>query len=97
MGDWSRLLYGKVVFLTGGAGQIAQSIAATCYVHGARIVLGDLDIAATNKVKEEIEGKENKEDRVLVVQLDVRDEASIEQAVKVTVEKWKTIDVLLNT
>jgi len=96
-GDWSRLLVGKVVFLTGGAGQIARCIAATCYAHGARVVLGDLDPAATNKAKDEIVEKDDKDDRVLVLPLDVSDEASIEQAVKLTVDKWKTIDVLLNT
>ena len=99
-GDWTLLLADKVVFLTGGAGYIARHIAQTSYAHGARLVLGDLDIEAVNKVKNKILGSDNnsnKEDRILAVSLDVADEASIEQAVKLTLDKWKTINVLFNT
>ena len=97
VGNWNLLLAEKVVFLTGGAGWIARHIGQTCYAHGARLVLGDLNIAALNKVKEEIVGEENKDDRVLVVSLDVRDETSIQQAIKLTLEKWQTIHILINT
>ena len=41
--------------------------------------------------------KNKKEDRILVVKLDVTDEASVQQAVQATIDKWKTIHVLLNT
>jgi NADP-dependent 3-hydroxy acid dehydrogenase YdfG len=59
--------------------------------------LGDLDPAITNKVKDEIVANEEKKDeRILVVKLDVTDEISIQQAVQLTLDKWKTIDVLLN-
>jgi NADP-dependent 3-hydroxy acid dehydrogenase YdfG len=37
-----------------------------------------------------------KEDRILVVKLDITDETSIRQAIKVTLDKWETIHVLLN-
>jgi FlaA1/EpsC-like NDP-sugar epimerase len=55
--DWSQLLTNKVVFITGAAGHIAKCIAKTCYAQGARLVLGDLDLTLTNKVKDEIIGK----------------------------------------
>ncbi|CAF1136563.1 unnamed protein product [Rotaria sordida] len=99
-GNWNTLLNDKVVFLTGGAGHIARHIAQTCYAHGARLVLGDLNIEIINKVKDEIvssDNNNNKEDRILVVYLDVTDETSIEQAVKLTLDRWKTINVLFNT
>jgi len=98
-GNWSLLLADKVVFLTGGAGYIARHIAQTSYAHGARLVLGDLDIEAVNKAKDEILGSDNnnKEDRILAISLDVTNEASIEQAVKLTLDKWKTINFLFNT
>lgn len=97
--DWNRLLVNKVVFLTGAAGHIAKSIAKACYHQGARLVLGDLDPTATSQANEEIvHDKDNtSQDRLLVVKLDVADETSIEQAVQAAVDKWKTIDVLLNT
>lgn len=99
MGDWSQLLTNKVVFLTGAAGSVARYIARACYVHGALLVLGDLNTDEINKVKDEILEKENKsvEDRILVVRLDVTNETSIQQAVQETLNKWKTIHVLLNT
>ncbi|CAF1172124.1 unnamed protein product [Rotaria sp. Silwood1] len=97
-GDWCQLLINKVVFITGGAGHIAKTIAKTCYTHGACLVLGDLDPEKTNKVKDEIVNNENKtDDRIFVVKLDVTDETSIQQAVQATLNKWNTIHVLLNT
>ncbi|CAF1139759.1 unnamed protein product [Adineta steineri] len=97
-GNWSQLLVNKVVFITGAAGHIAKSIAKTCYMHGARLVLGDLDPTKVNKVKEEIITNENDtDDRIFVVKLDVTNETSIQQAVQATLDKWNTIHVLLNT
>jgi NADP-dependent 3-hydroxy acid dehydrogenase YdfG len=97
-GDWSQLLVNKVVFITGGAGHISKSITKICYAQGARLVLGDLDTDKINKVKDEIIDKQDKiDDRILVVKLDVTDETSVQQAVQATVDKWKTIHVLINT
>ncbi|CAF3205800.1 unnamed protein product [Rotaria sp. Silwood2] len=96
--NWNKLLADKVVFLTGAAGSVARYIARACYDHGASLVLGDLDPEKTNKIKDEIlENENNKEDRILVVKLDVTNETSIQQAVQATLDKWKTIHVLLNT
>jgi NADP-dependent 3-hydroxy acid dehydrogenase YdfG len=87
-----------VVFLTGAAGSIARYIARACYAQGARLVLGDLDTDKINKVKDEIIDKQDKiDDRILVVKLDVTDETSVQQAVQATVDKWKTIHVLIDT
>lgn len=97
-GDWRLLLSEKVVFLTGGAGWIARHIARTCYEHGARIVLADLNIDTINKVKEETFGCSTKtDDRILLVQIDVLNEETIEKAIQSTLNQWKTIDILINT
>jgi NADP-dependent 3-hydroxy acid dehydrogenase YdfG len=96
--EWNAILYDKVVFLTGAAGGVARYIAEACYVHGASVVLGDLDVNVINKIKDEIIAKTNiKEDRLLVVKLDVTDEKSIQRAIQTTLDKWETIHVLLNT
>jgi NADP-dependent 3-hydroxy acid dehydrogenase YdfG len=95
--DWNLVLSNKVVFLTGGAGWIARHIAKTCYDHGARIVLADLNINTINKIKDEIFGSENIDDRVLAIQLDVQDEETIKKAVHLTLDKWNTIDIVINT
>jgi NADP-dependent 3-hydroxy acid dehydrogenase YdfG len=97
IGDWRLLLSGKVVFLTGGAGWIARHIAKTCYEHGARIVLADLDIDKITTVKNEVFPSENPDDRILIVQLDVQNEEIIKKAIELTLNKWNTIDILINT
>ncbi len=97
IGDWSQLLVNKVVFITGAGGNIAKYIAKTCYAQGARLVLGDLDLALMDKVTNELNINEDiKDDRILVVKLDVTDETTIQQAIQAAVDKWKTVDVLLN-
>jgi enoyl-[acyl-carrier-protein] reductase (NADH) len=98
--DWRYLLHNKIVFITGAAGWIARHIVKACYEHGAYIVIGDINLDEANKLKTEISEQYktgNKENRLFVVSLDVTDENSIQQAVKLTVKKWKTIDVLINT
>jgi len=97
IGDWRLLLSDKVVFLTGGAGWIARHIAKTCYEHGARIVLADLNIDTIIKVKNEIFDSENTDDRILPVQLDVQNEETIKKAIELTLNKWNTINILINT
>jgi NADP-dependent 3-hydroxy acid dehydrogenase YdfG len=97
IGDWHLLLCNKVVFITGGAGWIARHIAKTCYEHGARIVLADLNIETISKVKNETFGLENTEERILLVQLDVENEETIKKAIELTLNKWNTIHILMNT
>ena len=95
--DWRLLLSNKVVFITGGAGWIARHIAKTCYEHGARIVLADLNIDKITKVKNEIFPSENSNDRILIVELDVENEETIKKSVELTINKWNTINILINT
>jgi len=95
--DWRLLLSDKVVFITGGAGWIARHIAKTCYEHGARIVLADLNIETISKVKNETFGLENTDERILLVQLDVENEETIKKAIELTLNKWNTIHILMNT
>lgn len=91
--DWNQLLANKVVFITGAGGRVAKHLAKACYAQGARLILGDLNSMLMNEVIKELNVND---DRVLVVTLDVTDETSIELAVQTAIEKWKTIDVLLN-
>ncbi|CAF3432283.1 unnamed protein product [Rotaria socialis] len=48
-------------------------------------------------MKNETFGSENTDDRIFIVQLDVQDEASIKTAIEVILNKWKTINILINT
>ena len=93
MADWTRLLDGKVVFITGAAGAIGSAIARTCLSHGARVVLADVNREALQAVRTTIT---NDEEQWMIVELDVTNEEAIGQAVQAVVDRWKTIDVLVN-
>ena len=96
-GEWNFLLTNKVVFVSGGAGYLSQSIARTCYLHGAKIVLADINQQAALEAKQRIILNQDNDDRVVVVEVDVRNENSIKQAVDLVVAKWNKIDILINT
>ncbi|CAF1087593.1 unnamed protein product [Didymodactylos carnosus] len=98
-GEWNLLLLNKVVFLTGGGGYIAQSIAHTCYSHGAKIVLADINKQAALNTKQQIlsENNHNDDSRILVVELDIANDDSNKNAVNYVISKWNTINILINT
>ncbi len=94
---WSQILQDKVVFITGAGGGIGSAISQTCALHGARVVVSDVNKLAADKVVANILENENQEsDRIISLELDTVDEQAIEQAVKTVVEKWGTIHVLVN-
>ena len=96
-GDWSQLLLNKVVIVTGGGGGIGSAIAQTCVLHGARVVVADINKKAADEVVTKITDEdERKKDYVMAIELDVADERAIESAVKTVVDKWNTVDVLVN-
>ncbi len=96
-GNWSQLLSDKVVFITGAGGGIGSTIAQTCALHGARVVIADINKNAADEVATKIINEDaNKRDYVMAIELDVVDEQAIQNAVKSVVDKWNTIDVLVN-
>ena len=101
MDHWCSLLNEKIVFITGGTGWIARHIAKKCHEHGARIVLADRRIDNAETIQREMfldQGQNDGEDkRIFVVEMDVNDEQTIDRAVQLTLTKWKTIDVLVDT
>ena len=101
-GEWNYLLSNKVVFISGGGGYIAKAIAHTCYLHGAQVVLADINKQAALHVKQQILSEDNKvnvdnEDRILVVEIDVTNESAIKQAVDQVMAQWNKINILINT
>jgi 3-hydroxybutyrate dehydrogenase len=96
-GDWSRLLPDKVVFVTGAGGAIGAAIAQAFVLHGARVVIADVNKTSADEVVTKIiDGDANKKEYVMAIELDVTDEQAIQNAVKTVVDKWNTIDVLVN-
>ena len=78
-------------------GAIGAAIAHACVLHGARVIIADVNKeAADEKATKIIDEHPDKKDCVMAIELDVADEQAIENAVKSVVDKWNTIDVLVN-
>ena len=56
MGDQVSLLTGQTAVVTGGAQGLGFAIAEGFVAEGARVVLGDLDLAATEAAAERLGG-----------------------------------------
>ena len=81
---------GKVVFITGGARGIGAEVARQLYAKGAKLVLTDLDETALRDISSDFDG-----DRVLTLAADVRDLASMENAVSRAVGQFGGVDVVI--
>ena len=99
---WSQLLHDKVIFITGAAGGIGSSICRTCILHGARVVISGIRKASIDDLMAEIianrNGEEEEEcrDRMVGVELDIRNEKAIQEAIELVINKWGRIDALVN-
>lgn len=90
----------KVIFITGGSRGIGREIALRCAKEGAKVTIAAKTIEGNPKlpgtiysVADEIV---NAGGEALPLQVDVRDENQLQDAVKKTVEKWGGIDILIN-
>lgn len=97
MNDWSFLLKNKVVLVTGAAGALGSAISKTCLHHGARLALIDINQIALDQLKTKfIDEDKIDHESILTVEIDVSKEESIKQGMRIIIERWKTIDVLIN-
>ena len=85
----TRLL-GKSAFITGAAQGIGLEFAKAYVAEGAKVALADINQDRANKVASELG------DTAFAVELDVRDQESIIQAVEQAINKMGAIDILIN-
>jgi citronellol/citronellal dehydrogenase len=93
-------LKGKTIFITGGSRGIGLAIALAAAREGANIVLA----AKTTEPQPNLEGTiytaatevEKAGGKALAVKCDVRDEKSVEDAVKLAVDTFGGLDILVN-
>ncbi len=93
-------LKNKVIFITGASRGIGREMALRCARDGAKIVIA----AKTDQPHPTLEGtihtvaKEIEEagGEALALQVDVRDETKVYEAVEKTVAQWGGIDILIN-
>ena len=93
-------LTNKTIFITGSSRGIGREIALLCAKQGANVVIAAKSSEPHPKlpgtihtVAAEVEAAGG---RALAVQLDVRDEAAVNQAMQQAADQWGGIDVLVN-
>jgi len=88
----TALLEGKVAVVTGGAQGIGLAIARTYVEHGARVVLGDLDLDAAARAASGLGG----DDVARGVRCDVVDAAQVQALATGAAEAFGSLDVFVN-
>ena len=93
-------LRGRTIFVTGSSRGIGREIALRCARDGANLVISGKTVAAHAKLPGTIltvaDEVKQAGGTALAIQLDVRDEQAIQNAVAEAVEKFGGIDVLVN-
>ena len=88
-------LPGRIVIVTGGGSNLGRQYCAGLAAEGALVVAADIDGAGAAETAERVNAIFGME-RVLGVQADVTDEASVAGMVSAAVEAFGGVDVLLN-
>lgn len=86
------LLTGKTAVITGGAQGLGLAIAEQFIAEGARVVLGDLNLAVAHVAAGQLGGPEV----ALAVRCDVTSATDVEALLDAAVESFGTVDVMVN-
>jgi 3-oxoacyl-[acyl-carrier protein] reductase len=92
MGDTGRLS-GSVAIVTAGGQGIGETISKTYAREGASVAVVDLDRAEAERVAKEIESAGG---RALALTVDVTRTQAVNDMVKTVVERFGTVDILVN-
>ncbi|GAA1124894.1 SDR family NAD(P)-dependent oxidoreductase [Nocardioides aquiterrae] len=85
-----RQLEGKRVVMTGGAANIGRACALLMARHGARVVIGDVDVAGAEETVDLIEKEGG---AASVVETDVTSEQAVQRLVDTAAQRWGGLDV----
>src|SRR6202158_6247346 len=89
-GDQVSLLTGQTAVVTGGAQGLGLAIAERFIAEGARVVLGDLDLGATEAAAKQLGG----DDVALAVRCDVTSGGEVDALVAAAVERVGRLDLM---
>ncbi len=86
----------KVVLITGALGLIGREISKSFLKDGFKVIVSDLDISKQDIFFKEILALNIDIANLMIIKLDITDQNSIDDVLVKSVEKFKTIDVLVN-
>ncbi|MCV7169904.1 3-oxoacyl-ACP reductase FabG [Mycobacterium sp. CPCC 205372] len=86
------LLSGQTAVVTGGAQGLGLAIAERFVAEGARVVLGDLNLEATQAAAERLGG----DDTAVAVRCDVTSGADVDALVAAATERFGRFDIMVN-
>lgn len=84
---------GKVAVVTGGTGGLGQAICKGLSEAGVKLVIGGRNTGRLKELQEEIESIGG---QVVISEVEVTNEESIEQFVDTAIKAYSTIDILIN-
>ncbi len=87
-------LGGRIALITGGASGIGRATARLLAERGAHVVVADLNVEGAKDVAAELVATHGAR-RALAVEVDVTDEAAIEDMVRATVLEYGGVDILV--
>lgn len=85
----------KVILVTGAFGIIGKEISSSFLKQGAKVVLADINVGLFDEMMNLLSDTSDPSS-FLLVGLDITDESSIDKAIKATVDKFGSLDVLIN-
>ncbi|MGH3562934.1 MAG: 3-oxoacyl-ACP reductase FabG [Mycobacterium sp.] len=91
-GDQVSLLTGRTAVVTGGAQGLGFAIAERFVAEGARVVLGDVNLEATESAADRLGGA----DVALAVQCDVTQAGDVDALVAAAVQQFGGLDIMVN-
>ena len=86
--DLTQRLAGRVAVIPGGASGIGLATARRLAAEGAKVVIGDLDVATGTAAAKEVGG--------IFVQVDVTDEAQVDNLFAAADEEYGSVDIAFN-
>lgn len=90
-----RSLAGRIAFITGAAGGIGRAAALRLLAEGASVLLADIDQDALAVVRAELAAGHGS-DRVAAAACDVTDEAAVEAAMGLALERFGGLDIVVS-
>src|SRR5258708_4305419 len=91
----TKLFTEQLALVTGGGTGIERAFAEALSIAGARVVIASRREEVLRRTAEELNRKCDAE-RVFVHTLDIRDRVQIDSLVKDVIDRWRSLDVIIN-